>query len=1279
MRNKLVPILVVIALISLSAWTFAPQNPSAEQSSVPGLPFTEDFTDTALRDEDETNANWSTDEEALVLNWRQTQYGVFDSGLTGSYISSDPQQTTAIALGDMDGDGDLDVVAGKPWLTNRLYLNNGTADPFSGVAGTDISSDAHETTSIALGDVDGDGDLDLAAGNEGQTNRLYLNNGTADPFSGVSGSDISSDANDTISIAVGDVDGDGDLDLVAGNEGQTNRLYLNNGTADPFSGVAGTNVSSDAHDTTSIALGDMDGDGDLDLLAGNYSETNRLYLNNGTAEPFSGVTGADVGSDAHRTKSIALGDMDSDGDLDLVAGNLTQTDRLYLNNGTASPFNGVTGSDISSDARYTRSVALGDVDGDGDLDLVVGNSTINRNRLYLNNGSANPFSGVDGTDISSDAHSFYAVVLGDMDGDGDLDLVAGNRSITFPNSLYLNNGTSNPFFGMDGSDISAAYYNTRSIALGDVDGDGDLDLALGNRDHTPTNRLYLNNGTADPFSGVSGSNISSDAHDTRSVELGDVDGDGDLDLVVGNNNQANRLYLNNGTADPFSGVAGTDISSDAHATMSIALGDVDGDGDLDLAAGNEGQTNRLYLNNGTADPFSGVSGSDISSDAHNSRSIALADVDGDGGLDLVAGNAYQTNRLYLNNGTADPFSGVTGADVSSDAHGALSVALGDVDGDGDLDLVAGNYNQTNRLYLNNGTADPFSGVAGADISSDAHETTSIALGDVDGDGDLDLLVGNVYQTNRLYLNDGTADPFSGVASADISSDVHDTLSIALGDVDGDGDLDLATGTFFAQPNRLYLNNCTASPFGGVSGSDISSDAQFSRSVALGDLDGDGDLDLVAGDYDQPNRLYLNNGTASPFSGVSGSNISSDAHRTYSISLGDVDGDGDLDLVAGNNSSIQPTRLYLNNGTPDPFSGVAGSNISSDAHDTSSIVLGDVDGDGDLDLVAGNSAQTNRLYLNDGTADPFGGVAGADISSDAHLTISIALADVDGDGDLDLVAGNYNQTNRLYLNNGTADPFSGVTGTDISSDAHETRSVALGDVDGDGDLDLVTGNDGQANRLYLNNGTADPFGGVTGADISSDAHDTTSIALADMDRDGDLDVLAGNWHNQINRLYLNNGTASPFSGVAGVDISSYGGDTYSISPADVDGDGDMDLVAGNRYQANRLYLQRTNYHTAHGLATSLRVDAESSNISNVTLTASADLPINTRVTYYLSNNGGARWYIVRSGVEFTFPSTGMDLRWKAELESLSPILTPRVNQIQIEVEDTYQIYLPLIMR
>ncbi|MBN1477591.1 VCBS repeat-containing protein, partial [Candidatus Sumerlaeota bacterium] len=507
---------------------------------------------------------------------------------------------------------------------------------------------------------------------------------------------------------------------------------------------------------------------------------------------------------------------------------------------------------------------------------------------------------------------------------------------------------------------------------------------------------------------------------------------------------------------------------------------------------------------------------------------------------------------------------VSGSDITSDAQASHSMALGDMDGDGDLDLVVGNSNQANRLYLNNGTSNPFGGVTGSNITGDAHNTEMIAVGDMDGDGDLDIVAANEGQINRLYLNNGTSSPFNGVTGSNITGDTHDTRGLALGDVDGDGDLDIVTGNVSNQRNRLYLNNGTTAPFSGVTGSDITTDGQWTLAVALADMDGDGDLDVVAGNDGQANRLYLSNGTADPFNGISGSNISGDTHGTWSVALGDVDNDGDIDVIVGNTLG-QRSRLYLNNGTATPFSGVSGSDISTDTYTTFSAELGDIDGDGDLDFIAGNDNQRNRLYLNNGSANPFSGVSGTDITTDSHALRRGALGDMDGDGDLDYVVVNRNQVNRLYLNAAGESPFTAVGGSDITADAHDTPSVALGDLDGDGDIDLVAGNynnSGQRIRLYLNNGTSNPFNGVTGSDISTDSHPTRAVALGDVDRDGDLDLVAGNGSYR-NRLYLNNGTGNPFGGVPGLDITTYTADTRAVALGDLDGDGDLDLVAGNR--------------------------------------------------------------------------------------------------------------------
>ena len=342
-------------------------------------------------------------------------------------------------------------------------------------------------------------------------------------------------------------------------------------------------------------------------------------------------------------------------------------------------------------------------------------------------------------------------------------------------------------FSAAGTAIGPETDRARDVALGDIDGDGDLDFVVGN--WSENNKQYRNDG-AGGFS-ATGTAIGSETEGTLSVALGDVDGDGDLDLVSGNNSDTSRLYLNDGSG----GFSAT--GSALGITFAAALVDIDGDGDLDLVAGNPSQTNKLYLNDGSG-AFD-MTGTAIGSETDNTWSIALGDIDGDGDVDLVAGNNDETNKLYLNDGSGG-FS-ATGIAIGSETDSTQTVALGDVDGDGDLDLVVGNYSQANKLYRNDGSGG-FS-PAGISIGSEADRTFSVALGDIDRDGDLDLVAGNDIQVNRLYLNDSSGG-FSATGIA-IGSESDPTDSVVLGDIDGDGDLDLVTGNDGIQQNKLYLN------------------------------------------------------------------------------------------------------------------------------------------------------------------------------------------------------------------------------------------------------------------------------------------------------------------------------------------------------------------------------------------------------------------------------------------------------------------------------------------
>ncbi len=668
--------------------------------------------------------------------------------------------------------------------------------------------------------------------------------------------------------------------------------------------------------------------------------------------------------------------------------------------------------------------------------------------------------------------------------------------------------------------------NTTSMAWGDYDGDGDLDLAVGN--YSQLNRLYRNDGGM--FVKVAGAlGVATD--NTYSVAWGDYDGDGDLDLAVGNWGQVNRLYRNDGGT--FVEVVGA-LGAAADATTSVAWGDYDGDGDLDLLVGNGyGQMNRLYRNDGGV--FAEVPGA-LGAAADDTTSIAWGDYDGDGDLDLVVGNIGQVNRLYRNN--SGTFAEVADA-LGTATDSTYSVAWGDYDGDGDLDLLAGNSYGVNRLYRNDGGT--FHEVVGV-LGTAADDTTSVAWGDYDGDGDLDLAVGNFEQVNRLYRNDGGV--FVEVVGA-LGAATDNTYSVAWGDHDGDGDLDLLVGNY-RQVNRLYRND--GGVFAEVAGA-LGTATDYTWSVTWGDYDGDGDLDLVVGNIGQINRLYRNDGGV--FAEVPGA-LGAAADDTTSIAWGDYDGDGDLDLVVGNYGQVN--RLYRNDGGV--FAEVPGA-LGAAADDTTSIAWGDYDGDGDLDLAVGNWGQVNRLYRNDGGT--FIEVVGA-LGAAADNTTSVAWGDCDGDGDLDLLVGNYGQVNRLYHNDGgTLAEVAGVLG----AAADYTHSVAWGDYDGDGDLDLVVGNWEQVDRLYRNDsGTFVEVGGALGAATD----DTYSVAWGDCDGDGDLDLLAGNT-GQVNRLYRNDGgTLAEVAGALGA-AADY---THSVVWGDYDGDGDLDLAVGNSGQVNCLY-------------------------------------------------------------------------------------------------------------
>jgi len=346
------------------------------------------------------------------------------------------------------------------------------------------------------------------------------------------------------------------------------------------------------------------------------------------------------------------------------------------------------------------------------------------------------------------------------------------------------------------------------------------------------------------------------------VALGDVDGDRDLDIIFANHGQ-NLLYVSD-SSGAFADVTSAGFPGNSNLSWGVALGDVDGDGDLDAVFADTSQ-NELYLNNGSG-LFADVTLTNLPQDDDDSRGVALGDVDGDGALDVVFVNRLSRNRLYINDGSG-VFQDAPLSQFPGDGGNTRGVIMGDVDGDNDLDIVFANKDGQDRLYVNDGSG-VFTDVTLTHFPEDYDNIRGIALGDVDSDGDPDIIFANRHGRNRLYLNDGSG-VFEDATAVFLPTHDDWSLDVALGDVDGDRDLDMVVANFNEQ-NKLYLNDGSGL-FEEVTSTHLPVDSDSSLGIVLGDSDGDGDLDIVVANFGD-NRLYTSKGRPSVPFGLAGCGV-----------------------------------------------------------------------------------------------------------------------------------------------------------------------------------------------------------------------------------------------------------------------------------------------------------------------------------------------------------------------------------------------------------------------
>ena len=703
--------------------------------------------------------------------------------------------------------------------------------------------------------------------------------------------------------------------------------------------------------------------------------------------------------------------------------------------------------------------------------------------------------------------------------------------------------------------ISSTVANPVRILSADLDGDGDLDIvSLNNGDRTIS---WHENNAGFP-TGFAPLVVIATLPDTAGAfAAADIDSDGRLDIVVGLNPSSQYVWLQNmGGSPPVLGPPLL-VSAFADLPTSIDTADIDHDGDMDVVTASFADDAIAWHENRGGDPILWTThlvtfdpdgrGGIFEGAANAPERVEARDVDGDGRLDIIVASTQDDKIQWFRNEPGTPLQFAPQLLISAQIDQAIFVTMDDVDGDGDLDALTASNGGALVQWLENRNG--FGTQLPPHTISALSSPKWIDTGDIDHDGDIDAMVA-AFTNNTLEWeeNDGVNPPT--FTSRTISNTTPGPILSILNDIDHDGDLDLSfvastTQTIGWRQNQLIHRRVafsadTVLPTPG---------AMVSAALAY-DIDRDGDVDVISASASDGVVAITASRAADRLAGFSLPVMVASVAGASAISVGDVDNDGDPDIVVASESTGAITVLANNGATPPVFTAAIAGTIAG----ASNVALGDTDGDGDIDIVVGSMTTTALITLkNDGGQPP---VFTPVTTSTTAGGSAVAIADLDHDGDLDIlsVGGAGATVDVRWLQNAGGGLF---TDRFISAPTQGPRAaVDIADVDTDGDLDfLAVFEGGSSVFLFENNGASPPI--FTQRTIASGLAGVFPIKTADIDRDGDEDAVIG---LTTGAGWLENLGGAPvgftFRGVAGVPAAPRG-----LAIGDFDREGDIDLVIG----------------------------------------------------------------------------------------------------------------------
>eukprot|EP00945_MAST-04E_sp_MAST-4E-sp1_P002001 g2001.t1 len=634
---------------------------------------------------------------------------------------------------DIDGDGDIDIVSTYTYGQVVWYENkDGKGKSWAENNVTKIIG-GNQHIVIFAADIDGDDDIDLAIATDKSTSWYENVDGK-----GAVWAQMNVSAFGGSSMHAADIDGDGDVDLAIGTNNKVLWHENINGKGSFGKGRVVSNKGS-----SNVIIVDLNGDGDADIMSDSswYENTDG-----------NGTFGTEQIISASGRTSVFAADLDGDNDIDFACTKGQNNIGWYENTdgkGTFGPLSLLTTSN-SEVGMSIKNVIAADFDGDGDMDLAIGTSTMKIIWYELPIVILNDLKFGTPQQIESSSVG-YGLFATDIEGDGNPDLAVGStywagdwtfhggangkmRVFSFPG---FHSFERNGMIERNGGWVDV---ETTCVHGADFDGDGDIDLVFGLSQDVIWYK-FDDDGIFKPQY-INQPNIKQPVGSVQGVFAADIDGDGDMDFVSISATSSNPIApfknLVSGETAWYENTDGKGTFAIRHTVsdipgVSVFAADLDGDKDVDLVVGTDTEV-LWYENtdgNGTFD-----SKTNVSIFAEGGRSIFAADIDGDGDIDLASAYPYSNNIAWYENKDGKGTFG-TQRIVSTSVEKPQSVYVADLDGDGDMDIASASEQDHKIAWYENVDG---KGTFGAQvILSDTSQYASyVVAADFNGDGAMDL-------------------------------------------------------------------------------------------------------------------------------------------------------------------------------------------------------------------------------------------------------------------------------------------------------------------------------------------------------------------------------------------------------------------------------------------------------------------------------------------------------------------------------------------------------------